>query len=217
MAVCCGLVVGGSYLKEKRHTKVLTCLVMLIGSSELLMFLLMTSFAYSLEKPFIGTVSLFASIMQIVSNGLFMRVYLKDTLADRRFSEWLRKRPVTGALVKVGIVWNFKIGRATHCGFFRLEGCTASFKESQLNLHRHLRMITLFHLVFIVLPVVVADLAIFAGVEWGHQLAVLGIETFLIEILLCLLTYFEFKDPEWMYTDEPLDAGKRKFGGNKGL
>jgi hypothetical protein len=49
LAMCMSIVVAGSYMKEKNSTKVYTCLIMLIGSLELLEYMLIAIFATMLE------------------------------------------------------------------------------------------------------------------------------------------------------------------------
>lgn len=64
------------------------------------------------------------------------------------------------------------------------------------NLFRPLRMITYFNYVFVYIPIIIADIIVFAEVTWGYQLLVLAIETFLLIITIIILTYFEFKHPD---------------------
>lgn len=64
------------------------------------------------------------------------------------------------------------------------------------NLFRPLRMITYFNYVFVYIPIIIADIIVFAEVKWGYQLLVLAIETFLLIITIIILTYFEFKHPD---------------------
>jgi len=55
--------------------------------------------------------------------------------------------------------------------------------------------------VFVYIPIFLADLIIFFTVGWGHQLLVLAIETFLLQLFMIFLTYKEFQDPAKLYAD----------------
>ena len=53
-------------------------------------------------------------------------------------------------------------------------------------------------------PIFVADVYIFFAVGWGHQVLVLAIETFILQLFMLYLTLEEFKDPEKMYLQSEL-------------
>jgi uncharacterized membrane protein YagU involved in acid resistance len=56
-------------------------------------------------------------------------------------------------------------------------------------------MCTYFSFIFAYGFIFVADLLIFAKVKWGYQLLVLGIETFILQILVIVLTWLESRKP----------------------
>jgi hypothetical protein len=70
-----------------------------------------------------------------------------------------------------------------------MDNCLAPFSEPRTAVHKHLRMITYFKYIFVYAPIFIADLLIFAQVKWGHQLLVLAIETFILQIVVIALTY----------------------------
>jgi len=59
-----------------------------------------------------------------------------------------------------------------------------------------MRMITYFSFVFVYIPIIIADVIIFLQVEWGYQLLILAIESFMLAILIIVLTIIEFRYPE---------------------
>ena len=101
-------------------------------------------------------------------------------------------------------VFNFKCVRFVFSGFFGLDYCQAVFDDPNTSTHRNLRMLSLFQLVFVYAPIFVADIYIFFAVRWGHQVLVLAIETFMLQIFMMYLTYQEFKNPEKMYLQSEL-------------
>ena len=67
----CFLVVG-SYLKDKPSTKVLTNLIALIGSLELLMYVMMAIYAYLLDEVLILIFVVIGLLGLVASNVLFV-------------------------------------------------------------------------------------------------------------------------------------------------
>ena len=55
-----------------------------------------------------------------------------------------------------------------------------------------MRTVTYFQFVFCYGAIFVADILIFIYVKWGFQLQILGIETFILQTLLLILTWREF-------------------------
>ncbi len=55
-------------------------------------------------------------------------------------------------------------------------------------------MVTYFSFVFVYVPIIIADIFIFVKVEWGYQLLVLGIESFMLSIFVMSLTVIEFRN-----------------------
>jgi hypothetical protein len=77
-----------------------------------------------------------------------------------------------------------------------MECCMASFEDPVKNFYKPLKMITYFSFIFVYIPIIVADVLIFASVEWGYQLLILAIESFLLALLIIILTVLEFRqDP----------------------
>ena len=81
-------------------------------------------------------------------------------------------------------------------GFFGLDHCQAVFDDTNTSTYRNLRMLSLVQLVFVYAPIFVVDVYIFFAVGWGHQLLVVAIETFILQLLMLYLTLEEFKEPE---------------------
>ena len=128
MTVCVLLVVTGSYIKEKRHTKVSSSIILLATSLEPLQYLLMASFAISLEKDFVAMLAGVAFLMHYVCNISFYCWFSKHTLKDPEFAEWYRVFPLTKFLLKLTMIFvNFKAVRYIFSGFFKLDSTLARF------------------------------------------------------------------------------------------
>ena len=213
MSVCLALVVLGSYMKERTETKVCTCLIFMIGSWEILQYFLIGIYSFRLEDEiyFAGYLAFLGLLALIASNLAFAYYYLKHTMADRAYADWIRLFPTTKCLlpILVGAV-NLKLVRFVFSGFFGMDNCLAQFDNPKSAIHQQLKMLTLFQCIFAYSPIFLADLIIISKVGWGHQILVLAIETFLLQILMMLLTYFEFKDPEGLYTEGEVDYSSLK-------
>ena len=74
-------------------------------------------------------------------------------------------------------------------------------------------MITYFSFIFVYLPILVADIIIWAKVRWGYQLLILSVESFLLIIAQLILTFLEFRrlDKLVLRGDEQYTRIKPKF------
>jgi hypothetical protein len=205
MAICMTMVVAYSKLKESSHTKVCTSLIFLLGSFELLQYLLIAVDSLILEQYFASLLAFVAFTMLILTNLGFGCMYKKSVLQDTGFKNWIRIFPKTKVVVPVLCVFvNFKFIRFVFSGFFGLENSQAVFRSPMFSIHRPLKFATYFKYVFVYSPIFVADVVILASVDWGHQLTVLAIETFVLQLLVIILTYFEFREPETMYQEDEI-------------
>ena len=128
--ICLGILVGGSYMKERKLTKVITCLIFLVGSLELIEYLTLAIHAASQRLFFISLLAFISVFFQLTSNILFVAYYQRETMADEGFSEWIRLCPKTKLILPIACVFlNFKVIRYVFSGFFGNENCLASFKD----------------------------------------------------------------------------------------
>ena len=215
MAICMGLVVAGSQMKERNLTKVNTCLIFLIGSMEILEYLLIAIFAAlrseaKYELLFASFLAFVAVIMLIVSNIAFAVYYKKYTLKDRAYYDWIRVFPKTDIMLPIICSFiNFKAVRFVFSGFFGMDNCLANFDEPRSAVHKHLKMMTYFQYVFVYIPIFIADVVIFKFVGWD-QLLVLAIETCILQTVVIILTHYEFKNPDKLYADGELEYSTLK-------
>lgn len=195
LSICLSLVVLGSYMKERIETKVCTCLIFLIGGWEILEYALIAIYSFRLEEDIYiaGYLAGLGLIALIGSNLAFAFYYLRQTMGDRGYADWIRLFPVTQCLLPllVGLV-NLKLVRFVFSGFFGMENCLAQFDKPMTSIHGYLKMLTLFQCIFAYAPIFLADLIIISRVGWGHQILVLAIETFLLQILMMILIWIEF-------------------------
>ena len=202
LAICMGVVVAGSNMKEKSTTKVYTCLIFLIGSMELLQYFLIAVFSAMLEETFAALLASLAVIAHVGSNIAFTGWYKKITMADKGYAGWIRLFPKTKFLMPlITGVLNFKCVRFIFSGFYGMDNCLANFDEPMSSVHQHLKMLTYFNFVFVYAPIYLADLLIFSKIGWGHQVLVLAWETFILQTVMIALTQMEFKNPERLYME----------------
>ena len=82
LSACLCLLVLGSYIKDKFFTKVPTNLIALLGSQEMLIYILMVCYAGATNKwgPFV--LSLVAVLMLMTANIVFYLMYKKEILSN---------------------------------------------------------------------------------------------------------------------------------------
>lgn len=203
MTICIYLIVTGSYLKDKNATKFGTCLILLIGNMELLEYALIAVFASQLEQLLPALLAIISCIMLVVSNVAFSVFFRRQAYKDVQFSEWSKHYPKTTVLVPLLCVClNFKNVRFFFSGFFGMPNTKANFRGPRQAIHKNLKMMTYFHYIFVYGPIFVADFLIIVATKWGHQVLVLAIETALLQTLVIYLTLREFKDPQYLYSDQ---------------
>lgn len=130
LAGCMSLVVAGSYMKDKKATKVRTCLIWLISSMEPLEYLLIAIFAATLEKVLASAFAFIAVLMLIASNLAFYVYYRRYTVHDRAFADWIRLYPRTQYSLPLACsVINMKLIRFSYSGFFSWDVAEARFTD----------------------------------------------------------------------------------------
>ncbi len=206
--VFASFLVLGSYLKEKFYTKIYSCLLAIIGSFEIIMYALMVALSGYAGEAAICGLSAIGFTCLIISNTVFLVLYKRDVVAkDEEFSKWLFFHPKTKAFVPICcLLINFKSSKIIYSGFYGLESSQAKFSKP-LEYYRILRMCSYFSFIFSYGFIFVADLVIFAKIKWGYQLLVLGIETFILQILIIVLSWLESKKPP----EELLQVGASQY------
>lgn len=116
----------GSYLKDKFLTKVLTNLIALIGSLEILIYILMVCYAGALLQWAAFILSLISVLMLMTSNIAFYLVFKRQVIQDPVFLKWQKLHPKTlKYLPLLALIVNFKTIKLIYGGFFGLENCLA--------------------------------------------------------------------------------------------
>ena len=189
----CFLVLG-SYLKDKFYTKVLTNLICLIGSLEIVMYIMMVLMAYFTEEYLILCFSGLGLVSLIVDNIIFVVWYKQDILAkDHTYNKWLNFFPKTKTWFPIFcLLLNFKCGKMLYSGFFGLESTMARF-DNHYSYYRILRFTSFFSFVFVYIPIIMADILILTTSKWGFQIYILAIETMILAIVITILTLIEYK------------------------
>ena len=85
----------GSHLKDKFLTKVITNLIALIGSMEMLIYILMVCYAGALLQWAAFILSLVAVLMLMTANIAFYLVFKRQVVNDPAFAKWQKLHPKT--------------------------------------------------------------------------------------------------------------------------
>lgn len=158
-------------------------------------------YSAQLGKAFASLLAFVGLACLVTTNIAFYIFFKRNTMKDKAFAEWIRVHTKTDIFVPLlCLLVNFKFIRFTFSGFFAMENCMASFTQPQRAMHRQLKMMTYFSYIFAYIPIFMADILIIVQVGWGHQVLVLAIETFILQLFIIYLTYQEFKDPEKLYS-----------------
>lgn len=199
-AICCVLTAAGSHMKNKESTKVYTILIFLIGSMEILQYALIAVYSAMLEKYFAAVLAAAGLAMLITTNIAFAIFYKRNTCLDKAYADWIRLHPKTELFIPLlCLVFNFKFARYVFSGFYAMDSTLAPFTSPRQAMHKQLKLMTYFSYVFVYIPIFLADLIIIFRVGWGHQVLVLAVETFFLQLLIVYLTYKEFQDPDRLY------------------
>ena len=140
-SVFISFLVLGSYLKEKFFTKVYTCLISLIGSLEVIMYLIMVALSLNMGEYAIAVLSIVGLVSMIIANVAFTVYYLRDIYGkDLIFSKWLFFFPKTKKLIPfVSCIFNFKTSKILYSGLYGMESSMAKF-GAPLEYYRISRM-----------------------------------------------------------------------------
>ena len=124
LTLCLCLIVLGSYIKDKISTKILSCLIALIGPQELLIQLLILGYSGGLLKWIIFGLSVLSIIMLVITNIYMYVLYKREALQDPYFAQWLKHFPRTSKFLPILVLFvNFKLIKFFYNGFFGLESC----------------------------------------------------------------------------------------------
>ena len=116
---CLGILVVGSYIKDKFFTKVLTCLISLIGMQEILIYAIMVCYAAAMEIWIAFILAGGGLLMLIVSNIMFYLMYKREIAKDPTFTKWCRMYPKTEKYIGIiSLVVNFKTIKLLYSGFY---------------------------------------------------------------------------------------------------
>ncbi len=169
LSACLGILVLGSYIKDKFFTKIYTNLIALIGMQEILLYLIFFGYAgfMKLWAPFI--LSGGAIIMLVTANIIFYVIYKREIVADPSYAKWSRLYPKTERYISLlTLLLNFKSIKLVYSGFYGLESCLAQFDDPLRNFFRPLRMLTYFSFIFVYIPILAASVIVFLTVAWGY-------------------------------------------------
>jgi hypothetical protein len=164
-AIFMSFIVLGSWLKDKFFTKVITNLIALIGSFEVIMYLLMVIFSGTISEWKIFIPSIIGLAAMITANVIFFLYYRRDIAAkDEKFGAWIKYFPRMQRFMPIMcLLLNFKCFKMFYGGFFGLETFQATFKpgNGQNNVYKLMRMVQFFSYIFSYGFIYIADIIIY--------------------------------------------------------
>ncbi len=139
----------------------------------------------------IWSVTAFALFMLFVCNIVFAILFCCITKKDAASQNWREFYKKTKCFIQFfGIVFSFKFKRLFYSRFFGLDNFSANFS----NLRRFLNffaIITIFNILFCLLPIIIVDIYGLITLSWGTQLYITLIETLVLSLIMFFFSLLE--------------------------
>jgi hypothetical protein len=140
---------------------------------------------------FAGT--LVAFLFLATANFLMFIFYILKIRHDSHFKYWAHSYRCTTIVVTLfSLLFNFKFIKAFYSRFFGFDAFCSPFEKAD-SIYRPLLSVTLFNILFSMIPIMLSDIVAFLYIDWGYQLLVCCIETFTLSCILIILTILEFR------------------------
>ena len=138
----------------------------------------------------IGTI--IALIILIVWNIVFYIVYLLYVVKDHAFKHWKDKYKCTSRTISItSLIVNFKLFRSFYSKFYGLNTFHAPFEKSTI-FYRPFVIMNIIYMLLCLTPIIIVDIVAFYFIQWGYQLLIVAIESFIFSIALIILSLIEF-------------------------
>ena len=135
--------------------------------------------------------SFISFVFLLLFDVFFFVIYMKELRTDASFKYWADRFRFTSKVVPfLALAFNFKLFRLFYSRLFGLDHFVAPFEQPE-HFYRTLVFVSILHLIFSVIPLVISDIIAFAFIEWGYQLLITCIESFMLSTALIILTIIE--------------------------
>jgi hypothetical protein len=119
-------------------------------------------------------------------------VYNISIVKDNAYKHWAEKYSCSTKTISIiSLLINFKIFRSLYSKFFGATIFNAPF-EKQTLFYRPFVVLNIIYLLLVLIPIIIIDIVTFYYVEWGYQLLVVAIESFVFSLLVIVLSFVEF-------------------------
>jgi hypothetical protein len=125
-------------------------------------------------------------------NLFFIFMFCKQVLPDQTFKYWVSNYNKTTAVVLALTFVNFKSSRIFYGNFGGLDMFNAPFNDPD-QFYKPFSFMSIFNVITVVLPVLIADVVAYVHIDWGYQLFILSIETGCLTLGIIAMTFCEYK------------------------
>ena len=132
-----------------------------------------------------------AILFHFAANVFFGLVYTKQVKTDAAFKHWQSVNQKVSLTIQILGFWNFKVFRLLYSRLFGRDEFNAPL-ENPMVFRRPFTLSSLFALVTVVLPSLVAGGFGIIYVNWGYQLLVTCFEILIIQGALLILQLIEY-------------------------
>ncbi|CAI2377119.1 unnamed protein product [Moneuplotes crassus] len=175
-----------------RQQMITTCLIKAIAILEIPYLIVQIYSAVYISSWGICIGTIIALVVLIAIDIVFYIIYSASVVKDNAYKHWKDKyRCATQTISVLSLLMNFKIFRCLYSKFYGVTTFNAPFERSTL-FYRPLVVMTIIYLLFVLIPIIIVDIVTFYFVEWGYQLLIVAIESFVFSILMIILSFIEF-------------------------
>ena len=169
-----------------------TTTIAAISFFEIPMYIVQIYSADYISSYGIMTGTIIALALLILINVVFFVVYYASIVRDTAFKHWIDKhKKSTTTMAIISLLINFKIFRYLYCKFFGAALFHAPFDRNTLFYGPFIVM-NIVYLLLVLTPIIIVDIVTFYFIEWGCQLLIVAIESFVFSLVIIILSLIEF-------------------------
>ena len=179
------------YIKN-RQQMLTTTTIAAISIFEIPMYIVQIYSADYISSYGIMTGTIIALSLLILINVVFFIVYYASVVRDTAFKHWIDKyKKSTTTMAILSLIVNFKIFRYLYSKFFGATLFHAPFDRNTL-FYRPFIIMNIIYLLLVLTPIIIVDIVTFYFIEWGYQLLIVAIESFVFSLVIIILSLIEF-------------------------
>ena len=128
----------------------------------------------------------------VFTNIAFYIVYNINVIDDNTFKHWKDKYKWQSYIISIiSLLLNFKLFRCLYSNFYGLMVFHAPFEKST-KFYRPFVVMNIIYILLCLTPIIIVDIVTFYFIQWGYQLLVVAIESFIFSVTLIILSLIEF-------------------------